>query len=248
MNKFTHIVDRITRRLGYVVVPAWRWAPNTLEAHLQQLFEMRSVSCVIDVGANTGQYHDFLRYIVGYKGWIASFEPVKANYRALKEKAQGDPRWRVFNCGLGAANGTAEINVMRDTQFSSLLAPDDSVVKQYKNENEVMYRETIEVRRLADVVTDITDQGIPFSQCYLKTDTQGYDIQVVEGAKPILKHVVGMQMELSFRPIYQGMPAMPEVLAFSAALGFQATGLFPISRDKEMRLIEVDCVFVTCTD
>ena len=165
MNKFTHIVDRITRRLGYVVVPAWRWAPNTLEAHLQQLFEMRSVSCVIDVGANTGQYHDFLRYIVGYKGWIASFEPVKANYRALKEKAQGDPRWRVFNCGLGAANGTAEINVMRDTQFSSLLAPDDSVVKQYKNENEVMYRETIEVRRLADVVTDITDQGIPFSQC-----------------------------------------------------------------------------------
>jgi|ERR1700674_202733 FkbM family methyltransferase len=243
MNKYTHAVDRLIRSFGYVLVPSWRYAPNTLEAHLRELFELLGISCVIDVGANTGQYRDFLRYQVEYKGWIVSFEPVKANLETLERKVATDRHWRVFRCGIGAANATAEINVMRDTQFSSLLAPDHTVVQQYKRENEVMYREQITVRRLADVFPELKSEGLPIDHCYLKTDTQGYDLQVLEGAKPILGNVLALQLELSVMAIYQGMPTLAEALAVNRQLGFDATGFFPISRDKHRRLIEVDGVF-----
>ena len=248
MNKYTHLIDQAIQALGYVLVPKWRWAPNTLETHLQQLFEITGVTCVIDVGANTGQYRDFLRYMVGYKGRIVSFEPVKANFDVLQQKASRDTNWQVFNFGLGASNGSAEINVMRDTKFSSLLQPDDSVVRQFRYENEVMYREQIEVRRLADIAGEFARSATAGDRYYLKSDTQGYDLQVLEGAKALLGNVVAMQMELPIRPIYQQMPTLTAAIEFSRELGFDVTGVFPVSRDKHLRIIELDCVFAKRVD
>jgi hypothetical protein len=62
-------------------------------------------------------------------------------------------------------------------------------------------------------------------------------------AKPILPNVLALQIELSVMAIYQGMPTLAEALDANRQLGFDATGFFPISRDKQMRLIEVDGVF-----
>lgn len=243
MNKYASMVDRLFKSLGYVLVPAWRWLPNTLDTHLKELFELRNVTCVIDVGANEGQYRDFLRYEVGYKGWIVSFEPVSALAGTLRKKAQGDPRWRIYNMGLGAENHTAEINVMRHTQFSSMLKPDHTVVTELTRENAVVRREQIRVSRLADMIPELQRERIPLERTYFKTDTQGYDLKVLEGAKPFLTNVVGMQLEMSFLPIYEGMPTWSEALAFVGQLGFDVTGLYSITRDRNLRLIEADCVF-----
>ena len=49
------------------------------------LGELR-VDCVLDVGANVGQFGDMLRTI-GYMGTIVSFEPVDATFRTLAEHA-----------------------------------------------------------------------------------------------------------------------------------------------------------------
>ena len=43
---------------------------------LRDLFDRLGIKRVIDVGANEGQYGDFLRTEVGFKGLIKSFEPV----------------------------------------------------------------------------------------------------------------------------------------------------------------------------
>ena len=47
----------------------------------------------------------------------------------------------------------------------------------------------------------------------LKTDTQGWDLEVIEGAAGCLERVVALQVELSVRPIYEGSPGWLEVLA-----------------------------------
>ncbi len=243
MNKFESMVDRFFKSFGYVLVPAWRWMPNTLDTHLRQLFDLQRVSCVIDVGANEGQYRDFLRYEVGYKGWIVSFEPLSVLAGTLAKKAEGDALWRIFNIGLGAENHTTEINVMRITQLSSMLKPKHSVVTHLTHENSIMHRELIRISRLADMIPELQREKIPLERTYLKTDTQGYDLNVLEGAKPFLANVVAMQMETSFLPIYENMPKWSEALTVVEALGFDATGLFPILRDKDLKLIEADCVF-----
>ena len=79
---------------------------------------------------------------------------------------------------------------------------------------------------------------------YLKIDTQGFDLQVIEGARQSLSLVAAVQTEVSVRPIYQGMPGFIEVYSALDAMGFDLTGLYPVTRDSFLRLVELDCVMV----
>jgi hypothetical protein len=75
-------------------------------------------------------------------------------------------------------------------------------------------------------------------------DTQGYDLQVFAGVGDALRSVVALQSEISAVPIYQGMPHLTESIARFEAAGFGIAGLFPVSREKSLRIIEYDCLMV----
>jgi hypothetical protein len=40
------------------------------------------------------------------------------------------------------------------------------------------------------------------------------------------------------------MPGYMETIRYLGALGFDITGLYPVSRDRSLRLIEFDCVMI----
>src|SRR4030095_12017516 len=87
--------------------------------------------------------------------------------------------------------------------------------------------------------------GAPPPRCFLKMDTQGYDLEVFAGLGRWIEHVVGLQSEVAAIPLYTGMPRMAEAIARYEAAGFELTGLFPLSRDEPTgRVIEFDCVMV----
>ena len=67
------LAQRAARRLGVSVMRDSE--SNYLTPHLRRLFTVLSIDCVLDVGANTGQFVDRLRHDLGYRGHIASFEP-----------------------------------------------------------------------------------------------------------------------------------------------------------------------------
>ena len=54
---------------------------------LRKIFAANRIDTVIDVGANKGQYRDFLRHHVGFRGSIVSFEPLPEFAASLKAKA-----------------------------------------------------------------------------------------------------------------------------------------------------------------
>ena len=93
----------LARAFGYVLMPkrvAKYWQEISL---LQRLLERLEVDCVIDVGANRGQYHDQLRDAVGYRGRIVSVEPMSALATGLETRAnREDPLWEIHACALGA--------------------------------------------------------------------------------------------------------------------------------------------------
>ena len=57
----------------------------------------------------------------GYGGEIVSFEPVAASFAALERRAADDPRWRAHRLALGREPGTAQLNVARESNFTSFL-------------------------------------------------------------------------------------------------------------------------------
>ena len=79
---------------------------------------------------------------------------------------------------------------------------------------------------------------------YLKMDTQGWDLEVLAGASGCLERIQAFQSEVAMHPIYDGMPALHESLSRFQDLGFGVSGLFPVSLDSNLEVIEFDCVAV----
>lgn len=237
------LLQSSARALGFELQPLWRMRQLALSGHLREMFELLRIDTVLDVGANTGQYRDFLRLEVGFKGTIVSFEPVSRNVQVLRERAAGDPRWRVLDCALGDRDGQLSINVMKSDDFSSFLAPADGVEGEYKEKCSVDHTETVATRRL-DGLLDEALAGHEQARIYLKMDTQGFDLKVVEGASGVLHRVRALQTEVAVQRLYQGMPDFVEAIQTLSAEGFEVTGLFPVSRDARLRVVEFDCIMV----
>ena len=238
-------VQRCLRSLGYEVVPYppsdWVRSRDSLRRVLNKL----AIDCVIDVGANHGQYGNQLRDI-GYKGWIVSFEPVRAAFEDLSKCAAARPPWRVFQYALGSKDGQAEINVSETDELSSFftsLGPSKTLPG-----NRIVRKETVEVRRL-DSIFDECIAGTAASRFYLKLDTQGYDLEALRGADGILQKVLGVQTEVSFVPIYQEMPGYLESLKEFESRGFSIVDFMPVTRaaEDDLLMMEMDCILARGT-
>lgn len=212
-----------------------------MNRELDRLLTGLDIDHVLDVGGYVGHFAQSLRRGLGYNGRITSFEPVPDSFAVLKRKAASDPGWSVVNVALGSVDGSAEMSLFARPEMNSLhalsshadtyapgLAPTGSI--------------TIDVRRL-----DTLRNDLPVAGCnvLLKIDTQGHDMNVVSGTGAMLRSIRAVLMEVGVRPLYEGTPALPEVMAEMDRLGFELTGAFPIHRySRQLRVIEFDCTFV----
>jgi FkbM family methyltransferase len=234
------------RRCGYDVtqypMPDWQMNRNSLATALRELLAVLQINCVIDVGANNGQYGEFLRSI-GYKGRIVSFEPVSSTYLRLADKSKTDPAWQIYNMAVGRAEEILKINVMDNSVFSSLLPINAFGTEQFADQTTVTRTEEVKVVRLDSKIDEIV-AGLDNPRVYLKMDTQGYDLNVIEGASGCLNSILGLQSEIALQPIYEGMPDYLTSLAKLNSLGFGVTALVPVTRDENLCVVEFDCLMV----
>ncbi len=209
--------------------------------HVAAVLRKYRVNVVIDVGANRGQYARRLRRS-GYKGLIASFEPVPDVFKRLRDAASGDPLWTVYPYALGRADTTTTMQVVPGT-LSSVLAPSQFGAARYEQLRTPIAHE-VQVRRLDGLLDELT-AGVAAPRLYLKLDTQGYDVEVFQGVGDRVGEFVGMQSELALMQIYEGMPRLPEALSLYEDSGFEVTALYPVSRESDTaRVLEFDCVMV----
>lgn len=235
--------ERLLERFGYGLVPSWLLPDLPLANHLRDLFGILNIDCVLDVGANTGQYHDFLRDTVGYNGLIISFEPIKKNLEILEQRSQPDSNWLICDFALGAEEAEIPFNVMETNSFSSFLKPTDSVLNDFSAQNSVAHQEIVKMKRLDVALPDLTSDH-QISNIYLKMDTQGYDLEVFKGAKHLLPSIKALQTELSVQQISEEMPDYITAIQALNKHDFDITGMYTVSRDRILRVVEFDCVMI----
>ena len=245
-DRLSSLVQSLSWRAGYPIVPRWRLAKWDHASHLRALLAMLEIDQVLDVGANVGQFREFLRLQVGYARRVVSFEPVGEVFTALEAAAAGRPEWSVHRLALGEADTVSTMNVMRERTLSSLLMPnaarlDAMGYRKYLEETRIDRTEVVTIRRLDSVI----DRFVPRrARVFLKCDTQGYDLSVVRGASGCLDRVLALQVELPVREVYQGAPDYLRALPELTALGYELTGLFPVQRDATLRVINLDAVLI----
>jgi FkbM family methyltransferase len=205
----------------------------------QRLLAHCDVRLLLDVGANAGQYARLLRR-GGYEHAIVSFEPQSGAFRELAAHAARDPAWRALNVALSDIEGTTEINLAGNSLSSSLL---DMLPAHAESAPESSYvgRETIETRRLDGLLPTLAPPG---TATYLKIDTQGFELKVLQGAGEALRQIDTLELELSLVPLYEGAPLFADMLAWLAARGYELVGLEPAFSDLHTgRLLQADGFF-----
>jgi FkbM family methyltransferase len=235
-------VRNLLRRWGFEVVRTGRPEANLLGLHLDRLFHRLGVNVVLDVGAGGGDFGRLLRRN-GYAGRIASFEPVSDSFDRLRQHSAADPRWESWRLALGSQDGPAEINVTQLRVFSSFLQRSSYSAEEHGEASAAVRTETVPVRRL-DSIAESAFGDVSGPRVYLKMDTQGWDLQVLEGASGCLDQVMAFQSEVSVRPNYDGVPSMKQSLERFEQLGFGISGLFPVALDSNLEVEEFDCIAV----
>ncbi|MBI1920095.1 MAG: FkbM family methyltransferase [Geobacter sp.] len=237
MKKLIHLFFNC---LGYDIVKS-QYNNIDQAKHLLNVLVSKKIDCVIDVGANNGQYGEFLRTI-GYSGYIVSFEPVRAAFDVLKIKCEKDDKWYCSNLALGDKNEEKPMNVYQSTVFSSFLEVNTYSKKIWQSLENVK-SEIVKIVKLDDVYAEIVG-STGSTNCLLKMDTQGYDVHVFNGALGSLKFITALQSELSLIPVYDGMPPVYDALEEFHKHNFYISGMYPINRDESLAVIEYDCVLV----
>jgi FkbM family methyltransferase len=221
----------IIRRASPVTSPA---------ARLGALTRHFGVDCVLDVGANQGQYGALLRK-GGYRGRIISFEPLSRAHALLRERASTDSSWTVYRrCALGRERGSAEIQVAENSWSSSLLPMLSRHIEAAPN-SQPTSREPVEI----EILDEVLDSVGPFGQrTFLKIDTQGFEEQVLDGAVRTLAQAAVVELEASLVPLYAGQCSWKHLVERMRESGFEVWAIEPEFSDPVSgQTLQVDLTF-----
>lgn len=212
---------------------------------VRHLLRELDIDCVLDVGANVGQYGKELR-LIGYRGHIVSFEPDPNSFAKLSRAASRDPAWHVFACALGSVSGQARLNLTAAPVFNSFKEPHTEEVATFRQATEIVERVDVPVERLDNILGGLKTK-LGFQRVFLKMDTQGFDQEVLDGAAGIVDELRGFQSEVSVKRIYRDTPTWSAAIEEYQRRGFTLAGLFAVGGKRRKAVIEFDCYMVRDT-
>ncbi len=198
------------------------------------------IDIVYDVGANAGYFAKDIR-AAGFSGDIVSFEPLSEAHAALELAARKDKRWKVHpRAALGSTTGETSIHISKNSVSSSLLAMSQSHIDASPG-SVIAASEAVSVCTLDSVYQRYLSGD---STSFLKIDTQGYEMQILEGACKCLPQIRGILLEVSFVELYEGQHLWKELLEYLEVAGFELWSLDPGFRDMRTgRLLQADALF-----
>lgn len=172
---------------------------------MKQLLAGEDRPMIFDVGANVGQSVTSFRGVFP-EAAIHSFEPSPGTFQGLSEACRNMAGVSIWNIGLGAAPGKALLLENTNSDMTSFL--------EIGKDGWGSIRETTLV--VLDTVDEFAHQhGIPFIHI-LKSDTQGYDIEVFKGAEGLMagNKIALIFCEVTFSDMYKGAPPFDEMFRF----------------------------------
>jgi FkbM family methyltransferase len=183
--------------------------------------------CIIDVGANKGQTIDLVRSTLRNPK-IVSFEANPKMAEVLQEK-YGASGVRLESCAVGSTNGHVRFAVTENNELSSVLALDRIETNPFA-QTRTCFRINVPVTTLDHYCERRKIQHIDL----LKSDTQGYDLEVLKGASSLLayKRIELILVEVNFIRLYENQCNFGQIERFLDERGYGLLALYEIVRHK----------------
>jgi FkbM family methyltransferase len=216
VNKVFHLLGYSIGRLKNGEKDFDRSFGKDEDLDLQVLLRRVSKPTIFDIGANTGQSIDRFRLLF-LDSIIYSFEPDKVTFQTLRENHSGDGQY-VFEIALGDKPGKAELYLNTSKNMNSLL----------KSENPQWGRRDGEYEVTVSTVDKFCDENEIMHIDLLKTDTQGFELQVLQGCSRMMreKRIDFVTMEVIFSSMYEGISPFDEVYRLMLDNGFRLVSFY----------------------
>ena len=181
---------------------------------IQQIRRWSSRDVVFDVGANDGRTVLRLQELLA-RPRIFAFEPVSSTYRTLVQRTSQLPNVRTFPLALGAEPGeqTIYLNAM------------DSMNSFHQGwSSEPAGTETVQISTVDEVMTR---EGVDFVHL-LKVDTEGYELEVLQGAERALRasRIAIVQLEVGVEQMAKRFLTLEEARQHLAERGYRLQGIY----------------------
>jgi len=168
------ILHNLIEGLGYRFYKK-KFMPKGCDPYLDiKRLVSQDLNTIFDVGANIGQTVLALRPIFPLAS-IYCFEPFSKSYQNLIQNIVDDKQTKAYQLAFGSEPGVSKISITEDSVANSLL--------HFKNKKCFHYE---------DVQVETIDRIMEKEQLIyidlLKTDAEGYDLEVLKGAKKALEN------------------------------------------------------------
>jgi FkbM family methyltransferase len=196
---------------------------------------------IIDVGANLGASVAFYRRLFP-KARIIAFEPDPKTFQRLKRRHARAHNVRLLNCGVGAMPGRLRLHRNTHSSTNSFLDVDETStwVKQTPGFRKIDPIE-VEVITLDDIAESETLDRVDFVKC----DTQGFEPEVLTGAKRLLKEKrIGLlRLEVLCGRFYERSVSLFDIESILHPFGYRLISLGGLHFDNTGGLKYFDTYF-----
>jgi FkbM family methyltransferase len=152
---------------------------------------------------------------------VVEFEPEKEAFEKLKSEIK--PNKIILNAALYKEARPLDFYVTKSPTDSSVLKPNYSFVKQFPCADR--FKVTSTSRISADMLDNQLKQHNVNDVDFIKLDTQGSELFILEGSKETLSKAFGIEIECEFQQIYEGQPLFGAIDAFLNKFGFRVFDL-----------------------
>jgi len=205
-------------------------------ADLSELFRRKQARVVFDIGANFGQTSRQMAAILP-KAKILAFEPNPNVFQELQRNIANLRQVQAFQLAFGADQTRINLNLCNSPLNSSILrySREDGADRIVQNVEVAM-----------DTVDHFCVEHCIESIDLLKTDVQGYDLKVLQGAGKLLEtgRIRAAFCEVNFHKLYDGQCSFEEIYAYLKSYGFCLSGFYDAVRENTYHLHWVDALFV----
>jgi FkbM family methyltransferase len=173
-------------RLLPLLLPSYLGDVERLASHTV----MQDQPCVLDVGANVGQFAaTFLWRFPGSRIW--SFEPNAGIVRLLRQNASSVEHWQVFPWGIGADDGDATLWSVEEKSAQASLFRSNAVADLRKGDARA---HSVQIRSLT---RDLAD-SIQIPECVdlIKIDVEGAEESVLRGLAAVRWRYMAIELSL----------------------------------------------------
>ena len=230
------IIQKLLNKTGFQL----KRYPDYDFARRIKIMNYCNVDTLFDIGAATGGYATNIKEL-GYRKKIISFEPLKNAYEILKKNASKYDNWLVNHYALGNEDTKCILNVAGNSDSSSIL---NMLPEHFNNDPSSKYtrQEEIEIKKLDTVFNSFCSKE---NVVMLKIDVQGFEKNVLDGAKETLPYVSVIQVEMSLVPLYENQMLFFEMIHYLDDKGFTLFSLENgFSNPRTGRLLQTDGIFV----